>query len=132
MRSRRWVGWLAVAAILLHAATIARHNVIRFQVIAAELAAPRGIDPVAICYVVSEAHGSSLAPAVPGDRQDRTSKPCPICLGLVSAHALPASEALALPVAQAFSVTRFIPQKLEPVPSARLSLHRTRGPPSAA
>jgi hypothetical protein len=132
MRIRRWVGWFAVAAILLHAGTLARHNVIRFQAIAAELAAPTGLNLAAICYVASEAYGGGPAPAVPGDGQDGTSKPCPICLGLISAHALPASEAPALPVAQTFSIARFVPQNLEPAPSARLSLHRTRGPPSNA
>jgi hypothetical protein len=132
MRIRRWVGWLAVAAIMLHAATIARHNVIRFQAIAAELAASTGFAPAAICYVASEADGSGPAPAVPGDGQDGTSKPCPICLGLASAHALPASEAPAPRVPHTLFVPRFVPQKLELAPSVRLFLPPTRGPPSIA
>ena len=40
MRFQRWVSWLAVAAILLHAATVAHHNVIQFQAIPAGLRIP--------------------------------------------------------------------------------------------
>jgi len=132
MRIRRWVGLLAVAAILLHAVALARHNVIRFQAIAAELAASTGFAPAAICYVAVEADSDGPAPAVPGDGQDGPSKPCPICLGLISAHALSTSEAPAPRIPTAVSFVRFIPQKLELAPTARLFLPPTRGPPSIA
>jgi hypothetical protein len=132
MRIRRWVGLVTVAALLLHAVTLARHNVIRFQAIAAELAAPTGLNLAAICYVAVEADSDGPAPAIPGDGQDGTSKPCPICLGLIPVHALPTSEAPAPRIPVPVFVARFIPQKLELAPAVRFSLPPTRGPPSIA
>ncbi len=132
MGFRRWVGWLAVAGILLHAATIARHNVVRFHAIPAELAALAGFDQGIICHVDSEAGANGSDQGLPSKDQDRTSKPCPICLGLASAHALTASDAAVLRIPQAFFVAHVAFPKLELLPAARYSLPLTRGPPSAA
>ena len=132
MDFRRWVSWLAVAAILLHAGTVARHNVIRFLAIPDELALLAGVETSVICHVDSEAGDSGTAQGSPGKNQGGTSKPCPICLGMASAHALTANDAPAPRVAQAVSAVRFVPQKPRLAPTGRVSLPSNRGPPSIA
>jgi hypothetical protein len=132
MRFRRWVNWLAVAAILLHAGTIARHNVIRFQAIPNELALPTGFGAATLCHVGNVASHASAGEALPGKGQGSTSKPCPICLGMATAHALTASDTQILRVPQAVFVVRTVPQNDEAAPPVRLSLPPTRGPPSIA
>jgi hypothetical protein len=132
MRIRRWAGWLAIAAILLHGATIARHNVIRFQAVPAGLAELAGFEAIALCHTGSEVDGDGTAPAVPAKGQDGTSSPCPICLGLASAHTLPANEAPGLRVPYADSVTLPIPQTPGIAAAGSPSLPLARGPPSTA
>jgi hypothetical protein len=130
MRCRRWISWLAVAAILLHTATVARHNVIRFQAIPAELAALAGFEPGFICHIDdSEADEAGQAQALPGKDQGGVSKPCPVCLGLASAHALPASDAPALRVPQTIVAADFILQDPGLAPAVRFSHPLNRGPP---
>ncbi len=129
MGFRRWVSWLAVAAILLHAATIARHYVIRYEAIPAELAAA-SFDLTAFCHAASEADGNGSDQGTPG--QNGPSKPCPICQGAASAHALTASETPALDLPRAVFVERLVPPSIKLVPAARYSLPLTRGPPSVA
>ncbi len=132
MDFRRWVSWLAVAAILLHTATVARHNVIRFEAIPNELALLTGFETSVICHVDSEAGDNGAAQGLPGKDQGGTSKPCPVCLGLASVHALTASHSPALRVPQAVFIARLAPQHLQAAPAVRLSLPLTRGPPSIA
>lgn len=133
MRFRRWVSWVAIAGILLHAATIARHNAVMYRAIAVEVASPlRGFDPGAICHVDSEADDNGTAQGLPGQDKGGVSKPCPVCLGLASVHALPASEAPSLRVPQTVYIAGFVPQVLELAPAGRHSLPLTRGPPSLA
>jgi hypothetical protein len=131
MYFRRWVSWLAVAAILLHTGTVARHNVIRFEAIPNELAQLAGFETGVICHVDSES-GDNGAAQGPGHDQGGTSKPCPVCLGLASVHALTATDAPALRVPQAVFIARLAPQDHEAAPPVRLSLPPTRGPPSIA
>ncbi len=132
MRLRFWVSWLAVAAILLHAATVARHYAVMFEAMPAELASAAGFDPGAICHVDSEADADGTAQALPGNNQNGVTKPCPVCLGLASVYGLPASEALFLLVPQTVVAAGFVPQNSSGVPVARFSLPQTRGPPSLA
>jgi hypothetical protein len=132
MRFRRWVNWLAVAAILLHAGTVARHNVIRFEAVINELALPAGFDTAFLCRVDSAAGDNGAAPVLPGKNQGGTSKSCPICIGLASVHALTASDTPHLRVPRAVFIARLAPQDVEAAPPARLSLPPTRGPPSIA
>ncbi len=63
-----------------------------------------------ICHVDSEAGDNGAAQRLPGKDQGGTSKPCPVCLGLASAHALTASDTPVLRVPQAVFVARFVPQ----------------------
>jgi hypothetical protein len=130
MRFRRWVSWLAVAAVLLHAATIARHSVIQFNAAAAELASLAGFEPEVICHLGAEL--DAQAPALPGKGDERPAKPCPVCLGLASAHALPASSAAPLPLPRVASETVRVTQVLSLEQAGRLSFPPNRGPPSLA
>ena len=132
MGFRRWVNWLAVAAILLHAGTVARHNLIRFEAIPNELALLAGFDTGAICHVDSAPGDNGAAQGLPGNDQGGTPKPCPICLGMATAHALTASDAPILRVPQAVFVVRFAPQAPRLAPTGRISLPSNRGPPSIA
>ena len=132
MRSRRWHCFLAVAAILLHAAAIARHNVIRFEAIPNELALLAGFDASVICHTDSETGDNGAAQGLPGKDQGGTSKPCPVCLGLAFVHALTPSGAPVLRLPQAVYAARLSPQNHEAAPAVRLSLPPTRGPPSIA
>ena len=132
MDFRRWVSWLAVAAILLHAGTVARHNVIRFEAIPNELALLAGFDAGVICHTDSETVDNGTAQGLPGKDQGGTFKPCPVCLGLASVHALTASGTPVLRLPQAVYIARLSPQNHEAAPAVRLSLPPTRGPPSIA
>jgi hypothetical protein len=132
MDFRRWVSWLAVAAILLHAGTVARHNVIRFEAIPNELAQLAGFDAGVVCHTDSETGDNGTAQGLSGKDPASTSKPCPVCLGLASAHALTASNTPALRVPRAVFIARLAPQEREAAPAVRLSLPPTRGPPSIA
>ncbi len=130
MRFQRWVSWLAVAAILLHAATVARHNVIQFQAIPVGLASSAILDPGIICHADSEADESGNARTLPGKSPSPAPKPCPVCLGLASIHALPASEGPSLRVPQTVLAAAFVRPGLALAPAVRLSLPLTRGPPT--
>jgi hypothetical protein len=132
MRFRRWVGWLAFAAIMLHTVTVARHNVILFQAIPNELAVLAGFEPGAICHVDSEADKDGKTPGFPGDRQNSSSKPCPICQGFASVHALQTSETAYCRITQAVSLSVALPEEPDIAPSARVFLPLTHGPPSLA
>ena len=130
MRFQRWVSWLAVAAILLHAATVAHHNVIQFQAIPAGLASLAILDPGIICHADSEADEGGKAHTLPRKSPGPAPKPCPVCLGLASAHALPASEGPSLRVPQTVLAAAFVRPGLVLAPAVRLSLPLTRGPPA--
>jgi hypothetical protein len=132
MRFRRWVNWLAVAAILLHAGTVARHNVIRFEAIPNELTFLAGFGAATLCRASNVASDASTGEGLPGKGQGSTSKPCPICLGMATAHALTASDTLILRVPEAVFVVRTVPRNDEAAPPLRLSLPPTRGPPGIA
>ena len=129
MRSRRWISWIAIAGMLLHAATIARHNVILFQQsIPAELAASFGIEPGVTCDASGEAPNGGKAGKGSGGGVTH----CPICLGLASAHAMPASEAPVLRIPQTVIALAFVPHNRAPFWPAAVRLPSNRGPPSIA
>jgi hypothetical protein len=132
MRFRRWIGRLAVAVVLLHAATVARHNVIQFNAIAAELASPASFEPGAICHVDSGTDTGAKAQTLPGENREHGPKPCPICLGFASAHALSAGEAVSLPAPRAVLIAVSIPEEPTLEPAGRFSFPLSRGPPSLA
>lgn len=119
---------IAVAAMLLHAVTLARHNVIRYQAIPTEAALLLALDAGVICHVDGEADGKTQG--LPGKAPGGAAKPCPICLGFASAHALPASEAPAPRVPQTVIADAFISRDNEPAPPVRFRLPPNRGPPS--
>jgi hypothetical protein len=130
MRVRRWIGWLAIAAILLHAGTVARHNSIMFQKVSAALATGAAFEAGLICHVESSTDGEEQS--LPGDNGSSPSKPCPVCLGLASAHALltPDAPAMGVPVFVSHKVA--VPAEIEQAVVSRFSLPLTRGPPSLA
>ena len=121
MQFKRWVSWIAVAGILLHAGTVARHNLMRFDPLA-----KAGV----LCTVtLAEAGDAQKLPAkVPANR----AKTCPVCMGLVSAHALPPSEAPALRVPQTLMALAFLPQVWQSEPQSAFRLPSNRGPPAIA
>jgi hypothetical protein len=125
MYLRRWISWLAIAAILLHTATIAGHGVIMFNRAAAEVTAA-ALEAGLICHV----EGDGLA--LPGNGQGGPSKPCPICLGLASAFALHDSGAPVLHVPRFAALAA--PAAYGPAlkSSHGLYLPLSRGPPSLA
>jgi hypothetical protein len=129
MRLRRWISWIAVAAILLHTAAISRHSLILFQAASAEIATAAA-DAGFICHTDASASENGWAQELPGKNKDSPSKPCPICLGLASAHALTASEAPVLRVPQAVFQKAAVPQETEHGAAASFLLPLTRGPPS--
>jgi hypothetical protein len=129
MRLRRWIGWLAVAAILLHAGTVARHNVIVFQRVAAELASEAALDAGLICHIETDEDGGGQA--LPG--KDRTpAKPCPVCLGLASAHALAVGEVPVLRLPQAMRQRVAAPREEQRAPALKFLRPLTHAPPSLA
>jgi len=127
MRLRRWIGWLAVAAILLHTATVARHSIIMFNSATAEVTAA-ALEAGVICHF--EADADSDGQGLPGKNQGSPSKPCPICLGMSSAFALHVCGAPSLSVPQ-ITVTA-APAAFETVlaSSPRRLLQLSRAPPS--
>jgi len=131
MRLRRCISWIAVAGILLHAVTLARHNVIQYQAFSTQAALLQALDAGIICHIDSDADEDGKAQGLPGKDQGRTSKPCPVCFGFASANAaLPASEAPALRVPQTVIADAFISRDNRPAPLARFRLPPNRGPPS--
>ncbi len=131
MHLRRYISWVAVAGILLHAVTLARHNVIQYQAFSTQAALLQAFDAGIICHVDSDADDDGKAQGLPGKDQERTSKPCPVCFGFASANAaLPASEAPALRVPQTVIADAFISHDNDPAPPAGFRLPPNRGPPS--
>lgn len=115
---------------LLHAATVARHNVIQYQAIPAQAALLLALDAGVICHVESDADEDGGAQGLPRKDQGGMAKLCPICLGLASAHALPANEAPALCVPQTVIAHALVPQNPQLASAAGVSLPPNRGPPS--
>jgi len=134
MRLRRWVSLIAVAGMLLHAATIARHHVIQFNhVFAAQAAsAAEARRTAGICHEESPAQEDGKAQGQSGKSPGGAAKPCPICLGLASAHAVSASEPPVLRVPQAVISLAFAFHDRQAAPPARLRFPPNRGPPSIA
>jgi hypothetical protein len=131
MRLRRYISWIAVAGILLHAVTLARHNVIQYQAFSTQAALLQAFDAGIICHVDSDADEDGKAQGLPGKDQGRTTKPCPVCFGFASANAaLPASDAPALRVPQTVIADAFISRDNDPAPPAGFRLPPNRGPPS--
>ncbi|MGO9544854.1 MAG: DUF2946 family protein [Rhodomicrobium sp.] len=134
MRSRRWVSWIAVIGMLLHAATLARHNALLFKqaTLIQEAALGVAFEPGAICHAGGGAQENGKAQGAPGKSPAGAPTHCPVCLGLVSAHATPPSEAPVLRVPRtviAFGFASRDPQ-LAPLPAVRRPSNR--GPPSIA
>jgi Protein of unknown function (DUF2946) len=115
---------------LLHAATVARHHLVQYEAISAQAALQQALDAGLICHIDSDADEDDAAQALPGKAPGGAAKPCPVCLGLASAHALPASEAPALRVPQTVAAAAFVSPDREPAPPARFRLPPNRGPPS--
>jgi hypothetical protein len=119
MQSKRWVSWIAVAGILLHATATARHNVMLFDSLAKA--------GVLCTAALAESEDAQKLPAkVPAN------KTCPICMGLVSAHALPPSEAPTLRVPQTPVALAFVPQDRQSEPQSDFRQPSNRGPPALA
>jgi len=119
---------------LLHAATIARHDVIVFkQAIATQAAlVAQSLDDSGICHEAIPAREDGKAQSLPGKSPGDAANPCPICLGLASAHAMAASAAPVLRVPQASIALAFARHDRQPARPARLRLPPNRGPPSNA
>ena len=117
MSLRRWIGWLAVAAMLLHAGAVSRHNLIMFEKVAAQFSANAAFDAGQICHIDADASGNTKS--LPGKDGNGPQKPCPICLGLASAHALQSSEVLLLRVPHSVYLREALPQEAERSPAAK-------------
>lgn len=80
---------LVMAALLLHAVLLARHDVVMFnqafRVADAQAASIEGLSPGAICHHKGDGSGKPESP--PSDR-GKVPSPCPVCLGLVAACAV--------------------------------------------
>jgi hypothetical protein len=131
MRLRRWISWIAVAAILLHTATIARHNLILLQAASAEIATAASAAGL-ICHTDASSGDNAQTQGLPGPDKGNPSKPCPICLGLASAYALTASDAPVLPVPQAVFQKVAPPRETGHGAGTSFLLPHTRAPPSLA
>jgi Protein of unknown function (DUF2946) len=133
MYSQRWVSWIAVIGMLLHAATVARHNVIMFRhALPVQEAAALSVPPGVICHDEGQAGAAGKAQGDPAKSPAGGQAHCPICLGLASAHAMPASEAPALRVPQAAVMAASVRRDTTPAPAAFLLRPSNRGPPSIA
>ena len=134
MRSRRWIGWIAIAGVLLHAATVARHQVVLFEQAASPLKTAGGASsPEAgiVCHMGAAAPEDGKAKPLPEKSPEGGTKPCPICLGFASAYALPGAEAPRLRVPLRVIALAFIPRDGPPASPTKLRLPSNRGPPSA-
>jgi hypothetical protein len=119
---------------LLHAATIARHDVIVFkQAIATQAAlAAQSLDDSGICHEAIPSQDDGKAQGLPSKSPGDAANPCPICLGLTSAHAMAASAVPVLRVPQAFIALAFAPHDRQSARPAGFRLPPNRGPPSYA
>lgn len=129
MRSRRWVTWAAIACMLMHAVTLVRHDLI---LIHAASVPPLNVsaddfDSAAICHGAGPAQDEGEGQKPP----KKSPNGCPICLGVASTAALPASEAPALPAPLAFELASGSVY-VQPAPAERFHLPSNRGPPSDA
>ena len=126
-RIRRWIGVLALLGVLVHAAAVARHNVVSLargladRAVAAESGAAAdlvaaGITDIAIC------HGA--APADAPKTQD-----CPLCCGLASVAVL-APSLHTLPVITSDAAPSARPEDRRAT-VRRFARPQARGPPSA-
>jgi hypothetical protein len=113
---------------LLHAGATSRHNLIMFEKVAAQFSADAAVAASLICHVDTDAAGN--AQSLPGKDGNNPQKPCPICLGLASAHALQTGEAPLLRVPDPVYLKASVAQEAERTPAARFSLPHTRAPPS--
>jgi hypothetical protein len=132
LRLWRWSSWLAVAALLLHTGTVARHSVIQIQAAQARFAQFAALEAGIICHIETGTDDGGPVQSLPGKNGSGTAKPCPVCLGLASAYALSASEAPQLRVPLAHLVSEPLPQGPELARAAWLSRPPNRGPPSSA
>jgi hypothetical protein len=132
LRVWRWSSWLAVAALLLHASAVARHNVIQIETAWAGLAAFAAPEETLVCHVQSDTDGEGGGQKLPAKGGDGAVKPCPVCLGLISVHFLPASEAPYLRVPQAVLASDPLPQGPDAAQAVWLFNPPNRGPPSTA
>jgi hypothetical protein len=129
LRSRTWIGIIALLSVLLHAGAIVRHNGVmlgatfQYQALLGDLAR--------ICHSAGTTADVPAAdlPAIP--KPSDAQNGCPLCSGLASAFALigpePAAIVLPQPVAPVFHVRAIV------VPSATHAVHPpARGPPALA
>ena len=115
---------------LLHAGATSRHNLIMFEKVAAQFSANAAFAAGLICHIDADASGNTKS--LPGKDGSSPQKPCPICQGLASAHALQSSEVPFLRVPYSVYLREDVPQEAGQAPAARFSLPPTRAPPSLA
>jgi hypothetical protein len=129
MRTRKWIGILALFGVLLHAGAVVRHNaamtgaIFQYQALVTSLAE--------IC------HGSGMASTVPPSDLPYVPRPsdaqsgCPICSGVGSAIALAAPAAASIPLPQPVAIA-FNPYGQRLCEAGYAVCPPARGPPAVA
>jgi len=118
-----------MVGMLLHAATLVRHHLVVFgeTVAAAEsLAAAESFVQDAVCHTDS----TEEQPGDAGGKPPSVAKTCPVCLGLASAHALPASTAPPLGALPAFKTRCAVTPSISLHAATNVRLPQSRAPPS--
>lgn len=138
MRLRRWIGWLAIAGMLMHAVALVRHNV---SVLDSAIAGAASSE-TARAYSVLNDDGTVLIAGTichtdgdqdagsPGGQPKSGSERCPVCAGTVAAVALaapePATISRPLVIAEAVVIATAIQ-----TPAQHFVRPPNRGPPAA-
>ncbi len=113
---------------------IARHNVYLFKqsILIQDAAAAETFEASGICHTGGAVQQDGKAQGLPAKSPAGAPTPCPVCLGLVSAHAMPPSEAPVLRVPQTVIALVFAPRDPQLAPLLAVRLPSNRGPPSIA
>jgi hypothetical protein len=129
MRRRIWISWVVVAAVLMHAVLLARHDVFMFKatlrLVDAAAINPEDIPPGDICHSQAGGAESSGKPKSPPSTPGKSPSRCPICLALVAAFAVsPSTPTAPRPQQTSVHVAFLLPQPRIP------EFQKYRSPPN--
>jgi hypothetical protein len=135
MRTRRWISWVVVAGVLMHAVMLGRHHVFMFQAalgsIVSSSIAIEEFPPGAICHsdaLANDAAPSKGRPSIP----DGAKSGCPVCLASVAAYAISPSASPALRLPRTSGPIAFPAAQTSLAKFTRFRSPFQRGPPSLA
>ena len=130
MRLRRWISFVAMAGVLMHAGLIVRHGLIMAD--AARHQRALLADLAVLCHATSATERGDVLPAeLPQLPRPSDATGCPVCAGLIGAFALVAPCPAALHLAHAIVISPAAAEDL-PLGLMRLALPPARGPPTLA